>query len=1102
MPDESRDRHGWSPTGAAAVWTAVLLVALALFAPAARAALLDDFENLSGWSTSASEGVSVELAQDDGYRGMAMRLDFDFKGNAGYVIARKKIDLPLPDDYAFSFYIRGDAPENNLELKLIDPSGQNVWWASLRHFEFPSQWRKVTIKKRHIEFAWGPDRSELKQVATLEIAVAAGRGGAGSVWIDQLSFAERDLGPYDLTPDLKASTSAEGSRTEAVLDGDPATEWHSGTVAEEQWLQFDFKKLREYGGLVIDWDGQDFARTYDIQVSDNERDWQNAFHVEAGNGGRDYIYLPETESRYLRLDLKQSSRTAGYGIKSIEIKPYQFGLSPNHFFAAIARDAPRGTYPRYFADEQSYWTVAGVPGDHQRALIDEAGMVEPGDGWGSIEPFLYLDGQLVTWNDIEPMQELEQGYLPIPSVTWTRSRARLKVTAFAAGEPGRSSLWLRYRISNDASEPVKGRLFLALRPFRVNPPWQTLNGGGGAVRVQDLTYSDRTVVIDRDKRLVALSRPENFGAARFEDGSITEYLKAGALPGQTSVFDKFGYASGALEFNLDLAAGQQRDVYLVVPLFKESPAVPTEATDPDAARLWTEAFETTVKDWHRALDRVDIDIPGRDRKIIDALKTTLAYILINADGPALQPGPRAYKRTWIRDGALISAALLRMAHPEQVREFIEWYAPYQLKDGAIPCCVDARGADRAVEHDSHGEWLYLLGEYYRFSHDVGLLTEMWPGAVGAVGYIDGLRQERRTEEYQQPGKRMYYGLVPKSISHEGYIQNPVHSYWDGLFVLLGLKDAAWMATVLGDDAHAALFGRMRDEFRADLYASIALSMQGHGIAYIPGAAELGDFDFTSTAIAADPVGELRNLPEPAFRQTFDEYYRYFNARKNDHINDPQFERYTPYEFRTIGPMIRMGLKSQAHEVLEYLFGGLRPPAWNGWAEVVWREPRAPKFIGDLPHSWVGAEFIRSVRTMFAYEREDDQALVIGAGLLPEWVLSDSGVSVKRLPTYFGTLNYSIQPHGDKELTVALGGDIALPPGRIVLPSPLGQPLIGVTINGRESRNFTAGEAVIDQCPATVVLRYGSAPAADQRALNNTAHEPEDDGQAKPKDQHG
>jgi hypothetical protein len=186
-------------------------------------------------------------------------------------------------------------------------------------------------------------------------------------------------------------------------------------------------------------------------------------------------------------------------------------------------------------------------------------------------------------------------------------------------------------------------------------------------------------------------------------------------------------------------------------------------------------------------------------------------------------------------------------------------------------------------------------------------------------------------------------------------------------------------------------------------------------------------------------------------------------------------------------MIRMGLKKQAYEVLKYLFEGLRPPAWNGWAEVVWREPRAPRFIGDLPHGWVGAEFIRSVRIMSAYEREGDQALVIGAGVLPEWVLSESGVSVRRLPTYHGTLNYSIRPRGDRELVVAMTGDIALPPGRIVLCSPLDQPLTGVTVNGRESRNFTEREAVIDRFPATVVLRYDDG-ARSRRPRRGRARE--------------
>ena len=210
-------------------------------------------------------------------------------------------------------------------------------------------------------------------------------------------------------------------------------------------------------------------------------------------------------------------------------------------------------------------------------------MVEPGEGWGAIEPFLYLNKQLVTWNEARA-DPGARGRLSADSerdldAQGIQAGVKMKVSAFAAGQPGQLVGLAALSDQQRFAEPLKGRLFLALRPFRVNPPWQELGMGGGAISVQELAYADRTVVIDRDKRVIALSRPEAFGAARFEDGSITDYLSSGTLPAQSIVFDKFGYASGALEFDLDLAAGQQRDVFLVVPLFKESPPAPAEATD-------------------------------------------------------------------------------------------------------------------------------------------------------------------------------------------------------------------------------------------------------------------------------------------------------------------------------------------------------------------------------------------------------------------------------------------------------------------------------------------------------------------------------------------
>ena len=42
------------------------------------------------------------------------------------------------------------------------------------------------------------------------------------------------------------------------------------------------------------------------------------------------------------------------------------------------------------------------------------------------------------------------------------------------------------------------------------------------------------------------------------------------------------------------------------------------------------------------------------------------------------------------------------------------------------------------------------------------------------------------------------------------------------------------------------FAASRDQFAADLVASLEAATRQHGIDYLPGAAELGDFDATST----------------------------------------------------------------------------------------------------------------------------------------------------------------------------------------------------------------------------------------------------------------
>ena len=99
--------------------------------------ILDDFRDVSGWSAVASGQAQLRLGRDTGPDGSALRLDYDFRGGGGFVVARKLFARRMPESWAIELQIRGAAPANRLEIKLADPTGRNVWWWHRDAFEFP-----------------------------------------------------------------------------------------------------------------------------------------------------------------------------------------------------------------------------------------------------------------------------------------------------------------------------------------------------------------------------------------------------------------------------------------------------------------------------------------------------------------------------------------------------------------------------------------------------------------------------------------------------------------------------------------------------------------------------------------------------------------------------------------------------------------------------------------------------------------------------------------------------------------------------------------------------------------------------------------------------
>ncbi len=787
-----------------------------------REKVLDTFEDLSGWKAIASGQAALRISQDQGLKGKAMRLDFDFLGGGGFVVAAKPFPLEIPESYSFLLHIRGLGPRNAFEFKLVDETHQNVWRYRVEAFDFPETWQPLTIRSDQVGFAWGPlGGGPPRSVAAIELVIAAGPGGSGTVWIDALRFRDET---YRSRPLVQTSSALPGHRPENALILSDNSSWRSEASHEPQWLLIDFLQVREYGGLVVQWEKGFQARKFDVQVSLDGGAWNTVYATSQGGSERSYLYLPQTHSRYIRMNLHQSVQGPGFGIQRIEVKPYDFSRTLNCFFESIAREEPLGLYPKYFLGRQTYWTTVGTGEGASQALMNEEGMVEVDKGSFSIEPFLYAAGQLVTWADVDLSQTLTKGYLPIPSSEWRTEGLAMKITAFAVLRDARPVLNIRYRVTNMAHVRQLVGFFAALRPFQVTPTWQNWQSFGGVSPVRDLSFRNGTVWVNGNKAVIPLSAPSGFGGVPFAAGGITNYLVTGELPPETQVTDDFGYASGSLRFDLDLAPGCAEDVYLAVPFG----TVEAKAKDLAHSLLRTvsgpEAHENAVRDWEIRLGGVQIHLPPRAQQLAHAFKTAAAHILINRDGPALCPGPRRYSRSWIRDGAIMGAALLRIGHPDAIRDFIRWYAGFQADDGNIPDSTGREGPEWLPEFDAYGEFIFAIMEYFRFTGDKPFLVEMWPAVTRALGFMEGLRKKRLTPEYRKPEKRIYFGLLPESMSHEGYMAHPVHSFWDDFWAIRGLGDGARMAEVLGDGTEAARLARLKDSFSKDVRASLSATI--------------------------------------------------------------------------------------------------------------------------------------------------------------------------------------------------------------------------------------------------------------------------------------
>jgi hypothetical protein len=1021
--------------GVRAALVAVLLGAAPALATAqARERVLDDFQDPSAWTVAASDDVQASLRTAEGERGKAMCIDFDFGRVTGYVAARRELPIDFPARYELALGVRGDAPPNALQLKLVDASGANVWWARRNELHVPSAWDTLRFRQREVEFAWGPtsDRA-LRRTEAVELVVASGSGaGKGSVCFDRLVLRELPASLATQAPMAVATSSLAGHAPANAIDGRLRTDWQPvASHGPAAVLTVDYGVPREFGVLALHWRPGAAASRYAVDFSDDGEHWRSERRVHEARGDVQLHWLPDSQARFVRIHVDEPSSRA-VALAELELRP---PVGADAFFAQLAKEAPRGRYPRAYAGQQSYWTVLGVDGGRTASLLSEDGALEPVPGVGALEPFLLIDGRLRSWSDVRIDHALRDGDLPMPCVHWGAGDVALDIEAFGDGTPDAAQALARYRLRNLGAQERHVTLALAWRPFQVNPPTQFLAHPGGASAIRELRWDGRVLAVNGLPRLQPLVAPSAVRLEPLAAGPVGDWLHEVApaprrdpapLSPRMHIVDPAGFASAVLSFEVRLQAGESRDVAVALPVSGAPVAPSMKGLGAAEARV--------AAHWRERLDRVRITGPARVADVARTMRTALGHILVNRSGAALQPGARAYARSWIRDGALTSSALLRLGQDDVARDFLLWFAPFQFSSGKVPCCATERGADPVPENDSDGEFAFAVADLWRYTRDEATARILWPHVRRAVEHMDTLRHSESTPANLAPDRRAYFGLMPPSISHEGYADRPAYSYWDDFWAAIGYRSALELAQALGLPDDAARIAAQRDAFRADLLASINASTRLHALDVLPGAADRGDVDPTSSTIALTPGGLLGTLPDPLVRNTFERWWREFSERRS---GTKAWDVYTPYEWRNVGILVRLGQRARALEALEFFEGDRRPAGWNQWAEVVGRDAREPRFIGDMPHGWVASDQIRSVLDLFAYEDEGGRSMVLGAGVPLAW-LEGPGLAVRDLRTPYGRLSWTaraVARSGRKLVEIDVGPLHAQPPGGLVWRGP-------------------------------------------------------------------
>ena len=503
-----------------------------------------------------------------------------------------------------------------------------------------------------------------------------------------------------------------------------------------------------------------------------------------------------------------------------------------------------------------------------------------------------------------------------------------------------------------------------MRPVQINPYWQH----GGHAAINAIAVDGRQLRVNDRSYAAFSSEPEAVAIADFDDGDVIKLIENGPQQTARSLRSGSGLLSAACEFAFSLGPGGSIAFVMSSPMREE--------ITPQADRAFCAVRESVARIWREKIGPRKITVG--DREVSDTVEAQTALILVNATQFAFKPGPRNYDRTWICDGSSQALTLLWAGLIEEAKTYVVWYSKRIYENGMVPPILNLggtinRGYGSDIEFDAQGEFIGIAPTFIA-SAVIGLFGHHFRtrGPGGQV-YRGALRANQCAVRFRDT---VQWSLG--SIHQSRGLQQAVLQLLGQFSSLSAWRNCEYLASEIGDMDIAAYAKGKGQEFAANLARSIRMTSEELGSGLIHGSADREDVDPTSTSIAFEPCRVEDVLPAEFIPATY--------GLCADHIkliSSPDFEgSSTPYTIRNLNAFVSLGRFQDAFRLLSFALGCRRPKGWRHWAEVVWGAPRAPDYIGDMPHTWIGAEFATAIRRMLL--RENGSTLELFRAVPDAW----------------------------------------------------------------------------------------------------------------------